>query len=203
MLRRRGDDRGLVTLLFTDIVGSSDVASELGDERWHRLQARHHDVVRKQFKRFGGHEVDTAGDGFFITFSSPTRGVRCASAIVREVRELGLDVRAGVHIGEAQLTGEKVGGIAVTIASRVGALAGAGEVLVTATIENFNRLGIFSHLLKLILHFCFSTARPAVQNNALARFQRRIYFRFQNRSCHGVCLRKLICSISPRQSVAL
>ena len=105
-----GDERGLVTLLFTDIVGSSDVASELGDERWHRLRALHHAAIRKQLKLHGGHEVDTAGDGFFVTFTSPTRGVRCAFAIVREVRELGLDVRAGLHIGEVQLTGEKVGG---------------------------------------------------------------------------------------------
>jgi class 3 adenylate cyclase len=134
VVRRRGDERGLVTLLFTDIVGSSDVASELGDQRWHRLQARHHAVVRKQLKRYEGHEVDTAGDGFFITFSSPARGVRCAFAIVQEVRELGLDVRAGLHIGEAQLTGEKVGGIAVTTAARVSAAAGPGQVVATDTI---------------------------------------------------------------------
>ena len=134
MVRRRGDERGLVTLLFTDIVGSSDVASELGDERWHRLQARHHAAVRKQLKLHGGHEVDTAGDGFFATFSSPARGVRCAFAIVREVRQLGLDVRAGLHIGEAQLTGEKVGGIAVATAARVSAAAGPGQVLATDTI---------------------------------------------------------------------
>jgi class 3 adenylate cyclase len=132
--RRRGDDRGLITLLFTDIVGSSEVATELGDLRWHRLQARHHAAVRKALKRFGGREVDTAGDGFFITFPSPARGVRCAFAVVREVRELGLDVRAGLHIGEAQLTGEKVGGIAVTTAARVSATAGPGEVLATDTI---------------------------------------------------------------------
>jgi class 3 adenylate cyclase len=134
MVRRRAEDRGLVTLLFTDIVGSSEVASELGDERWHRLQARHHEAVRKQLKRYAGHEVDTAGDGFFATFTSPARGVRCAFAIVHQVRELGLDVRAGLHIGEVQLTGEKVGGIAVTTAARVSAAAGPAQVLATDTI---------------------------------------------------------------------
>jgi len=134
MVLRRQDRRGLTTLLFTDIVGSSEVAVELGDRRWHHLQASHHAEVRKQLKRNGGREVDTAGDGFFITFPSPARGVRCAIAIVQEVRELGLDVRAGLHIGEVELTGEKVGGIAVTTAARVSALAGPGQVLVTPTI---------------------------------------------------------------------
>jgi len=136
MTRRGSDERGLVTLLFTDIVGSSDVASQLGDERWHRLQARHHAVVRNQLKQHQGHEVDTAGDGFFASFTTPARGVRCAFAIVREVRELGLDVRAGLHIGEAQLTGEKVGGIAVTTAARVSAAGGPGQVLATDTIAH-------------------------------------------------------------------
>src|SRR5207253_5811254 len=101
MVRRRGDERGLATLLFTDIVGSSDVATELGDQRWHRLQARHHAAVRRQLKLHGGHEVDTAGDGFFATFTSPASGVRCAFAIVQGVRELGPEVRSGLHIGEA------------------------------------------------------------------------------------------------------
>jgi class 3 adenylate cyclase len=136
VVRRRGDKRGLVTLLFTDIVGSSEVASELGDQRWHKLQALHHAAVRTQIKRYGGHEVDTAGDGFFITFSSPARGVRCAFAIVRELRDLGLDVRAGLHIGEAQLAGEKVGGIAVTTAARVSAAAGPEQVFATDTIAH-------------------------------------------------------------------
>jgi class 3 adenylate cyclase len=134
MVRRRGDQRGLTTLLFTDIVGSSDVAVELGDRRWRHLQARHHAEVRKQLRRHGGREVDTAGDGFFATFGSPAAGVRCAFAIVRVVRELGLDIRAGLHIGEAELAGEKVGGIAVTTAQRVESAAGPGQVLATDTI---------------------------------------------------------------------
>jgi class 3 adenylate cyclase len=134
MVLRRQDRRGLTTLLFTDIVGSSDMAVELGDRRWRSLQAHHHAEVRRQLKRHGGHEVDTAGDGFFATFASPAAGVRCAFEIVREVRELGLDIRAGLHIGEAELSGEKVGGIAVTTAQRVESAAGPGQVLATDTI---------------------------------------------------------------------
>jgi YVTN family beta-propeller protein len=131
---RRFRERGLVTLLFTDIVGSSEIAVELGDHRWRALQSRHHGVVRRQLKRHGGKEIDTAGDGFFATFESPASGVRCASAIVSEMRELGLDIRAGLHIGEVELIGEKVSGIAVTIAARICALAGPGQVLVSETI---------------------------------------------------------------------
>jgi class 3 adenylate cyclase len=126
--------RGLTTLLFTDIAGSTEVVVQLGDRRWRTIQSRHHAEVRHELKQHGGHEVDTAGDGFLATFSSPADGVRCAFAIVKAVRELGLEVRAGLHIGEAELTGEKVSGIAVTTAARVSAMAGAGQVLVTATI---------------------------------------------------------------------
>jgi class 3 adenylate cyclase len=131
---RRTPARGLTTLLFTDIVGSSEIAVELGDHRWRSLQALHHAEVRRQLKRLGGHEVDTSGDGFFATFSTPAAGVRCASAIVTAVRELGLEVRAGLHIGEVEPAGRKVAGIAVTTAARVAAMAGPGQVLVTSTI---------------------------------------------------------------------
>lgn len=127
--------RGLTTLLFTDIADSTGVVVQLGDRRWKAIQSRHHAVVRRQLKRHGGHEVDTAGDGFLATFSSPATGVRCAAAIIDGVRELGLEVRAGLHIGEAELTGEKVSGIAVTTAARVSPVAGPGQVLVTSTIE--------------------------------------------------------------------
>jgi class 3 adenylate cyclase len=126
--------RGLTTLLFTDIAGSTGVVVQLGDGRWKAIQSRHHALVRRQLKQHGGHEVDTAGDGFLATFSSPAAGVRCAFAIVKAVRELGLEIRAGLHIGEAELTGEKVSGIAVTTAARVSAVAGPGQVLVTSTI---------------------------------------------------------------------
>jgi Adenylate and Guanylate cyclase catalytic domain len=121
-------------MLFTDLVGSSDVAVELGDQRWRRLQTRHHAEIRRRLKRHGGREVDTAGDGFFATFSRPADAVRCAAEIAEAVRALGLEVRAGVHIGEAELAGEKVSGIAVTTAARVAAMAGAGQVLATDTI---------------------------------------------------------------------
>jgi class 3 adenylate cyclase len=134
VMLRRTPSRGLTTLLFTDIVGSSEIAVELGDHRWRSLQALHHREVRRQLKRHGGHEVDTAGDGFFATFSTPAAGVRCASAIVTAVRELGLEIRAGLHIGEVESADGKVAGIAVTTAARVSAMAGPGEVLVTSTI---------------------------------------------------------------------
>src|SRR5262245_3280873 len=154
MVRRRQDQRGLTTLLFTDIVGSTQIATELGDRRWKRLQERHHVEVRRQLKRYAGHEVDTAGDGFFATFGSPESGVRCAFAIVQGVRGLGLDVRAGLHIGVAELSGEKVSGIAVTTASRVSAAAGPGQVLATDTIvhlvagSGFEFTGVGSRELK-------------------------------------------------------
>ena len=131
---RRTPSRGLVTSLFTDIVGSTAISVELGDQRWHDLQARHHAIVRKELKRFHGHEVDTAGDGFFATFGVPADGVRCAAAIAAAMPAIGLQTRAGLHTGETELTGEKVAGIAVTTAARVSALAGPGEVLVTRTV---------------------------------------------------------------------
>ena len=130
-----GRSRRLETLLFTDIVSSSDIATELGDARWGVLLARHHALVRRELKRFGGHEIDTAGDGFFATFSVPADGVRCACAVSEAVRELGIEIRAGLHFGEIEQTKPKVAGIAVVTASRIAALAGAGEVLISSTIE--------------------------------------------------------------------
>ena len=131
---RRDRSRGLKTLVFTDLVGSTDIAVELGDRRWRVLQAKHHAEIRRLLKKHVGHEVDTAGDGFFATFQSPAEGIRCTAEIVHAVRRLGLEVRAGIHVGEAELTGEKVSGIAVTTAARVAALASAGEVLATDTV---------------------------------------------------------------------
>jgi len=133
MVRRR-DQRGLTTLLFTDICRSTEIATELGDRRWRQLQMLHHAMVRKQLKRHGGREVDTAGDGFFASFASPAAGVHCAFAIVTGMREIGLDIRAGLHIGEAELSGEKVSGIAVTTAKRLEEVAAPAQVLVTDTI---------------------------------------------------------------------
>jgi class 3 adenylate cyclase/alpha-beta hydrolase superfamily lysophospholipase len=126
----------LSTVLFTDIVGSTRRAAELGDRRWAELVASHHALVRRQLDRFRGRELDTAGDGFFASFDGPARGIRCARAITESVRELGLDVRAGLHTGECELIGEKPGGIAVNIGARVASRAGAGEVLVSSTVKD-------------------------------------------------------------------
>jgi hypothetical protein len=123
-------------VLFTDIVGSTDIARELGDERWRELVRRHHALVRRELKRFEGHEVDTAGDGFFAVFDSPGAAIRCAVAITEAVREVGLEVRAGLHGGEVVSSEGKAGGIAVNTAARVMAVAGFGEVLVSGSLRD-------------------------------------------------------------------
>jgi class 3 adenylate cyclase/pimeloyl-ACP methyl ester carboxylesterase len=129
-------DRVLATVLFTDIVGSTEQAVELGDRRWRELLQEHHAGVRRQLARFRGREIDTAGDGFFATFDGPARAVRCACAIVETVRDLGLNVRAGLHTGECETLDGKVGGIAVHIGARVAAEAAGGEVLVSGTVKD-------------------------------------------------------------------
>ncbi len=129
-------DRVLATVLFTDIVSSTEKMSELGDAGWRELLERHHAVVRGQLARGRGREVDTAGDGFFAAFDGPARAVRCARAIVDGVRELGIDVRSGLHTGECELVDGKVTGIAVHTGARVAAHAGAGEVLVSSTVKD-------------------------------------------------------------------
>jgi class 3 adenylate cyclase/pimeloyl-ACP methyl ester carboxylesterase len=129
-------DSVLATLLFTDIVGSTNRAAELGDRGWRELLGRHHDVVRRELARFRGEERDTAGDGFFATFDGPARAIRCAQVIIERVRELGLEIRAGLHTGECELHDGKVAGIAVSIAARVAAEAAGGEVLVTGTVKD-------------------------------------------------------------------
>ena len=123
-------------MLFTDIVGSSARAAELGDRAWRELLERHHALVRRELTRYRGEEKDTAGDGFFATFDGPARAIRCAEAIVEGVGELGLDVRAGVHIGECELHEGKVAGLAVVIGARVAAAARGGEVLVSQTVKD-------------------------------------------------------------------
>ena len=129
-------DRKLATVLFTDIVGSTQTAAELGDRRWRELLAAHHARVRDELARFRGEELDTAGDGFFASFDGPARGIRCACAITASVRELGIQVRAGLHTGECELMNGKVGGLAVHIGSRVAAAAEASEVLVSSTVKD-------------------------------------------------------------------
>jgi class 3 adenylate cyclase len=133
---RRGPDpdRVLATVLFTDIVGSTERAAALGDRTWKMLLDRHHSAIREQLERWRGREVDTAGDGFLATFDGPARAVRCAAAIVEVVRDLGLAVRAGVHTGEVDLDDRGVSGITVHIGSRVAAIAAPGEVLVSRTV---------------------------------------------------------------------
>jgi class 3 adenylate cyclase len=129
-------DRVLATVLFTDIVGSTSKAAELGDREWRYLVGRHHNVIRAMLRRYRGSEVDTAGDGFFATFDGPARGVRCAMAVVMAVKTLGLETRAGLHTGEVETIDSKVGGMAVNIGARVSALAGPSEVLVSSTVKD-------------------------------------------------------------------
>jgi pimeloyl-ACP methyl ester carboxylesterase len=135
---RRGPepDRVLATVLFTDIVGSTDHATTLGDRRWRGLLDEHHGRVRKELERYRGIEVDTAGDGFFASFDGPARAVRTAWAIRNSVRDLGIDVRAGLHTGECQVMQGKIGGIAVHTGARVAAAAGPQEVLVSSTVHD-------------------------------------------------------------------
>ncbi|HMH46487.1 MAG TPA: adenylate/guanylate cyclase domain-containing protein, partial [Solirubrobacteraceae bacterium] len=127
--------RALLTVMFTDIVDATARAAELGDGRWRDLLARHDEEVRKELDRFKGREVKTVGDGFLATFDGPpSRALRCALAITDSARELGVEVRVGIHTGECELIGDDVGGMAVHIASRVNGLAGPGEVLVSGTV---------------------------------------------------------------------
>jgi class 3 adenylate cyclase/pimeloyl-ACP methyl ester carboxylesterase len=135
-IRQREPDRVLATVLFTDIVGSTQRAAELGDARWRQLLERHNDLVRKHLGRHQGREVKTVGDGFLATFDGPARGVRCAAEVAEEVRRLGIEIRAGLHTGECEVMGDDVGGMAVHIGSRVASRAGPGEVLVSGTVKD-------------------------------------------------------------------
>jgi class 3 adenylate cyclase len=135
---RRGPepDRVLATVLFTDVVGSTELATRLGDRAWRDLLARHHAAIRRELDRWRGREVDTAGDGFLATFDGPARAIRCAVAAAESVRGLGMQIRAGVHTGEVEVANGDLRGIAVHIGSRVSGLAGAGEVLVSRTVAD-------------------------------------------------------------------
>jgi|SRR5579859_1998113 len=129
-------DRVLATVLFTDIVGATTRAAELGDRRWRELLEQHHDVIRGRLSRFRGRELDTAGDGFFAAFDGPARAIQCACAIRDGIADLGLDVRAGLHTGECERVGDKITGIAVHIGARVAAIAEPREVLVSRTVRD-------------------------------------------------------------------
>jgi class 3 adenylate cyclase len=129
-------DRVLATVLLTDLVGSTERATDLGDRRWRELLEAHHAVVRRELERFGGREVDTAGDGFLAAFDGPARAIRCGCAVVDAVSGLGLEVRAGVHTGECEVIGDKLAGVAVHVGARVSACAGPGEVLVSSTVRD-------------------------------------------------------------------
>jgi class 3 adenylate cyclase len=129
-------DRVLATVAFTDIVGSTERASRLGDRAWKDLVERHHALVRQELSRFRGAEVDTAGDGFFATFDGPARGVKCAQAIIEAVRPLGIEIRAGLHTGEVETIDGKVGGIAVNVGARIASVADRSEVLVSSTVKD-------------------------------------------------------------------
>jgi class 3 adenylate cyclase len=129
-------DRVLATVMFTDIVGSTALATELGGVGWKELLLHHHKVIRGLLLRYRGTEVDTAGDGFFATFDGPARAIRCALAASRSVRDLGMEIRIGVHTGECELIDQKVGGIAVNIGARIAGLAEPGEVLVSSTVKD-------------------------------------------------------------------
>jgi class 3 adenylate cyclase len=133
--RAREPERALATVLFTDIVGSTERAAQLGDRRWRELLERHDAIVRRQLAIHRGREVKTMGDGFLATFDGPARAIRCAAAIRGAVREIGLELRTGVHTGEVELIGDDVSGMAVNIGARIGALAGPGEVLVSSTVR--------------------------------------------------------------------
>lgn len=134
--RGRGTGRTLATVFFTDMVGSTELAARLGDQRWRQLLATYHRVVGQAIRRGGGREVDSAGDGFFAVFDSPAGAIRTAAALTDELHRLGLEVRTGLHTGEVELMGGKVGGIAVHLGARVGGVAGPGEILLTSTVRD-------------------------------------------------------------------
>jgi class 3 adenylate cyclase len=132
----RTPDRVLATVMFTDIVGSTERAAQLGDADWRSLLERHDSLVRRQLNRHQGREVKTIGDGFLATFDGPARGVRAASAIADAVRDRGIEIRAGLHTGECEVIGNDVGGMAVHIGARVASQAGPSEVLVSSTVKD-------------------------------------------------------------------
>jgi class 3 adenylate cyclase len=129
-------DRILTTVLFTDIVGSTERAATLGDQRWRNLLDAHDRMVRDQLRRFRGKEINTTGDGFVVSFDGPARAIRCAQAIGEASTKLGVDLRVGLHTGECEVRGDDLGGLAVHVAARVAALASPGEILVSGMVKD-------------------------------------------------------------------
>jgi class 3 adenylate cyclase len=134
--RRLEPDRVLATVMFTDIVGSTERAAELGDARWRELLANYYAALRKELTAFRGREVETAGDGLLATFDGPARAIRCADSVRKKMRPLGLQVRTGLHTGECEVIGDHIGGIAVHIAARVAATAEPDQVIVSGTVKD-------------------------------------------------------------------
>jgi class 3 adenylate cyclase len=132
----READRRLLTVLFTDIVGSTEHAAELGDSRWRTLLERHDELVRAEIERHGGRVVKTTGDGFLATFEGPARSIKCARTLAAATAPIGIEIRAGLHTGECELIGDDIGGMCVHLAARVCGLAGPGEVLVSRTVKD-------------------------------------------------------------------
>ena len=137
-------DTVLGTVLFTDIVGSTEHQASVGDRAWGEVVRRHHAFVREALERWQGVENDTAGDGFYATFDGPARAIRCALDVVKRVRELGIEIRAGVHTGECEIVERKYAGLAVTIGSRISALADPSDVLVSRTVKDLTAGSGFS-----------------------------------------------------------
>jgi class 3 adenylate cyclase len=133
--RAHEPERALATVLFTDIVGSTETAAAVGDKRWREMLERHDSTIRRTLEIHRGREVKTMGDGFLATFDGPARAIRCADAIRTALSSIGVDVRVGIHTGEVELIGEDVGGMAVNIGARIGAIAAAGEILVSSTVR--------------------------------------------------------------------
>jgi class 3 adenylate cyclase len=129
-------DRVLATVMFTDIVSSTERAAELGDARWREVLSNHYAVLRKELTAFRGREVKTTGDGILATFDGPARAIRCAGSVREKMRPLGLQVRTGLHTGECEVIGDDIGGLAVHIAARVAATARPGEVMVSSTVKD-------------------------------------------------------------------
>jgi len=136
LAQRTGSERVLATILFTDIVGSTELAARIGDSAWRELLQKHHAIVRRELARFQGRELDTAGDGFFASFDGPARAVHAASAIRDALVPLEIQIRSGLHTGECEVTDGKIAGIAVSVGARISSLAAPGEVLVSSTVKD-------------------------------------------------------------------